>query len=1299
MRRGKKRRILALLLCFLMIFSLTVSAYAEKSTVSETIPHISMRLATDSDADGDIENVAVEETDVYVHTKSNTNAVASPTNATVTSVTADVYVKQDGIYTLVNHGKDTPLSMSEYHEQTVYVLTNEKPQDIYFEQKTPWDWGIIGTRFELNDKTYATLTANGAVFGASKAVVTLAANAPAEAQVTLSTDKYTVTIEVLDEIPGTGSGSVVKKEVSVGGTAIRVSGSGIPKDVELQAMSVTADQYHENLLEQIADLSKLLFAFDITLLDKDGNVWQPTEGTSVTVTLDVSAMGVEDGTKVGILHDHDGELGKLGEYTVEDGMLSFETDGFSVFYGYTVDFEYNGKTFSMPGGNYIYLSELFEALEIEKSVNDVEEVTFTNEELVTLVYFDYTEEEGGGQDWRLVSLQPFDTNEELTIVFSDGEEMVIRVTDKNWGTEDIDGDETWSNDDSQGNRKVTENSTITIKTGATIELKGTITIPEGKTLTIQCNGEATLKRTSENDEDVPLFNVNGGKLVIKSSGGTITVDGNKVEVGRSAFIVGVNSRADWNTKNDNGGSTLTLTNVTIKDCYCNDNGYAGAIDLIAGSTSADDSKYYRPLHNLTLENCVIDNCRSPHGSAIYFRGNSMGKATITNTVIQNCVAYGKLTTDSDDQGGTIRSNGNNGSFVVLEHCIIKNNRSGYSDLNTVKSGSRCYGGGIYWNAAGALSKSYTDSIDTSNTRAKMYIYDCQILDNKATNRGGGIFNEAAMDIGTKYTEGFTTDRLSDTSSIKGTLIDGNYAGGYTSTDFSDNCGGGIMVPSYGGGASESKDMDVSLNMGKGVYITNNSSKHGGGFAMQINQTDDKNEGVTFSVDYDGAVIKNNTATENGGGIYIIMLTKLYKSDLNLVSGTIANNNAQNGGGIYVENTNINIGTSATTADNAVQITGNTATGNGGGIYLKQEEAYESSVQINVSYGYVTGNTAIGNGGGIYQTGNIGNCVVTGEGRISDNTAANGGGIYITGTGGSKLSVTGGIITENKAVGSSSAQTAQNAACGVVGGIYVEAGSFSLSGDHVGLHSNIASVAANDAYASGNSTTLTLPDVKKMDLAGWNGTGKPEGWFADYMENDSEYPGTIINKENPGRYEYYDPDKVEVVHSTILVPNQTTYYCLTIGTPHPGYGNLTITKTLGNNEVAKEDQTFIFEVSGTTRNPETNYSMTAALVIKKGESSATVTIANIPDGTYTVEEKSSWSWRYDFKSHSFNPKDGAAISEEQFTVGVKDPEWEANFVNSYKTSTWLSGDCYCENWFSSDGILKRDSQNKNLSGNQ
>ena len=127
----------------------------------------------------------------------------------------------------------------------------------------------------------------------------------------------------------------------------------------------------------------------------------------------------------------------------EISSVSFDTDSFSVFgIVYTVDFEYsvNGKMyqFSLPGGEKITLSDLVEVLgiigdtnsgekaafnSVEDFLKEVANVEFSDESLVKVI----KNEEGN--DWTLESLQPFDTEESLTITMKNGDVITVKVTD------------------------------------------------------------------------------------------------------------------------------------------------------------------------------------------------------------------------------------------------------------------------------------------------------------------------------------------------------------------------------------------------------------------------------------------------------------------------------------------------------------------------------------------------------------------------------------------------------------------------------------------------------------------------------------------------------------------------------------------------------------------------------------------------------------------------------------------------------------------------------------------------------
>ena len=105
--------------------------------------------------------------------------------------------------------------------------------------------------------------------------------------------------------------------------------------------------------------------------------------------------------------------------------VEFKAESFSV-YGvvYTVDFTYDGYTFSIPGEGSILLSALAEQLNLAEknfALENVTDVTFTNDALLKI------EKQDG--DWLLTSLKAFSSEETLTILMADGSKFLIVVTD------------------------------------------------------------------------------------------------------------------------------------------------------------------------------------------------------------------------------------------------------------------------------------------------------------------------------------------------------------------------------------------------------------------------------------------------------------------------------------------------------------------------------------------------------------------------------------------------------------------------------------------------------------------------------------------------------------------------------------------------------------------------------------------------------------------------------------------------------------------------------------------------------
>lgn len=197
-------------------------------------------------------------------------------------------------------------------------------------------------------------------------------------------------------------------------TGVEVTAESFPEGVSLtvQEVSVSSQLNKYEISE-----SKQVFGLDISLLNADSSIYQPG---GALVKVPVSAPV---GTKIGIIHDHNGNISFMGVTQVlSDGTVEFYTDSFSTFAGFTVDFHYNGVDYSIEGLSSILLSDLFTAMGIEEDAYAAKSVVFSDNTLVGVAQQD-------DGNWLLTSLEAFSTNETLIITFNDDRTIVIDVTD------------------------------------------------------------------------------------------------------------------------------------------------------------------------------------------------------------------------------------------------------------------------------------------------------------------------------------------------------------------------------------------------------------------------------------------------------------------------------------------------------------------------------------------------------------------------------------------------------------------------------------------------------------------------------------------------------------------------------------------------------------------------------------------------------------------------------------------------------------------------------------------------------
>lgn len=286
----------------------------------------------------------------------------------------------------------------------------------------------------------------------------------------------------------------------------------------------------------------------------------------------------------------------------------------------------------------------------------------------------------------------------------------------------------------------------------------------------------------------------------------------------------------------------------------------------------------------------------------------------SNGAIQDCSIYGNHSTGNG--AGICLSNGSYKKGAALEiktGAVIHGNES------------KGYGGGIYC----------ADSVKGSLSAGSMY-------DNSA-KYGAGVYHEAEF----RVTGGTVRNNHSGNSGggiyAKGKL---SMTGGEISSNTANTYGGGAILKSAGGSLS-------------GGSIKNNTASVNGG-GLQIDGA------VSFS----NVLISSNSASGNGGGISVSSA-----GTCNFNSGNVSGNTAKmSGGGVYLD---------GTCKANGSNFTGNQSYGDGGAVYIASGTftTFQANKAVNIQ-----GNSASGNGSGIY---NRNTAILNNNAHILNNQCKNG----------------------------------------------------------------------------------------------------------------------------------------------------------------------------------------------------------------------------------------------------------------------------------------------------------------------
>ena len=484
----------------------------------------------------------------------------------------------------------------------------------------------------------------------------------------------------------------------------------------------------------------------------------------------------------------------------------------------------------------------------------------------------------------------------------------------------------------------------------------------------------------------------GGFYVHQSSADGTTISGsaqvnyNQAKNGAGAFIAsgkltinGSGVAVSNNTASASGGGvyvsggTVDVTSATIASNTAATHG--GGIYSASGAVTLSSAK----INSNTATN--------GNGGGLY----AANSVTVTSSTLTGNIA----TNGTNGMGGGIYATGTNTTVSI----------DGTSSAKSLLTSNQArLGGGVY-----AAAKSVTVGYATIGDDGAR---------NTASVDGGGIYAAGPVELNTgaliqcntAATNGGGVYVNNGTFTMNAGTIGGSSAT-YANVATSGN-GGGVYVT----GNSSSVTVKGSVNYntanngnGGGIYaagnsttvtggtITGNQAKNGGGIyaasgtvglttstiSSNVAATNDGGGiyGAGGNITVSGGSLASNRATSgNGGGIYTSSGVIIIQASGGTVPG-MNDNRAKNGGAVYM-----NGGTCNITACNIGTTTANQASERGGGIF--------ANGTVSFSTGNIHNNTATIDGGGIYIS-STGALNISGTASISSNmvTDGQGGGVY------------------------------------------------------------------------------------------------------------------------------------------------------------------------------------------------------------------------------------------------------------------------------------------------------------------
>lgn len=532
--------------------------------------------------------------------------------------------------------------------------------------------------------------------------------------------------------------------------------------------------------------------------------------------------------------------------------------------------------------------------------------------------------------------------------------------------------------------------------------------------------------------------------------------------------------------------SVSISGLTIQNGVARDGSDGGGISSSSGV-------------NLSLDNVVLqDNFAAEDSFQISRSGG--GVAAFGNVAINNSIFRGNSATDSgggiiargetliitnsEFDGNSASRNGGaiRGATVTISDSVLSDN---------IASGD----GGAIWIDNGSLTVSRSEIRGNSagvdgggiyladDTETSVFT-DVSIIDNSASDSGGGVFGELEETVNLRFV---------------GSTFRGNSALG---DDEADGNGGGLFI--------ELQDQQSTLSIEDVLFDQNSAFGGGGGIFL-----------IDANANIEGLTSQNNSVTGNGftfetggGGIAIIGRSRV--PTVSIQNSTFDSNTAPAAGGVAVVDANA-ILTNVTISNNT---TTESESGGGG---VGGTAAAGSSAQIEVLNSRIINNTSAGEAGGI---GVIDIEITVTDTTISGNVSqqGRGGGIGVLGNTGTPIAflrrstidnnrsfgVGGGIAAENAGIDLENVTVTANATSADGGGI-------AIANTNFGSLIRYSTIADNSAVGNGDNLVAQQAPlfVESTIFAGGNCLASPPFVSGGFNLDSGSSCGLNRSTDRPG----------------------------------------------------------------------------------------------------------------------------------------------------------------------------------------